>query len=243
MSGSKSAILTYHSIDNSGSVISVAPELFRRHVYALIASGVPVVPLSEIRARTGSLALTFDDGFRNFAEHALPVLERYHLPATVFVVSGYCGGCNDWSQPRGIQIPTLPLMDWAQLQEVVRRGVTLGAHTVTHPVLTGLPDSQILRELQDCRSEVEDRTGTPVESFAYPYGASDHRVRALARRDFTIACGASLRFVNGRSEPSDLPRLDAYYLKEPWLVRNLLGRTAGAYLAARRFLRELRRGA
>jgi hypothetical protein len=117
-------------------VISVAPDLFRRQMEALAASRVKVVPLEAIFEHPGAVAITFDDGFVNVAEHAAPVLERLALPATVFVVSGYCGKRNNWpTQPAGI--PQLPLMDWTAL-----RGLpplfSLGAHTVNHPDLSGL---------------------------------------------------------------------------------------------------------
>ena len=88
----RSAILTYHSLDESGSVISMPPALFRAQMECLAESPSKVVPLAEICDRPGAVAITFDDGFANFAEYAAPVLERLSLPATVFVVSGFCGG-------------------------------------------------------------------------------------------------------------------------------------------------------
>src|SRR5215813_12064633 len=92
----RSAIFTYHSLDHTGSVISVRPDDFRRQMEALAASSVKVVALPQIRKHPDAVAITFDDGFGNFTEHALPVLERLRLPATVFVISGYCGGRNNW---------------------------------------------------------------------------------------------------------------------------------------------------
>src|SRR5690348_2083040 len=104
----RSAVLTYHSLDNSRSVISLPPAVFRDQMEALAGSGTPVVPLSEIHNRPGAVSITFDDGFANIADHALPILQRFSFPATVFVVGGHCGGYNDWpSQPPGI--PRLPL--------------------------------------------------------------------------------------------------------------------------------------
>ncbi len=82
-----SAILTYHSIDSSGSIISVAPTLFQAHMEVLAGSRIPVVPLAEIQRRDGCLAITFDDGFENFESAALPFLEKYAFPATVFLVT------------------------------------------------------------------------------------------------------------------------------------------------------------
>src|SRR3954470_8233749 len=89
------AVLTYHSLDESGSVISIRPDVFRRQMQTLAANGVKVVPLEDLFAHPGAVAITFDDGFANLADHALPVLEHLGLPATIFVVSGYCGKRNN----------------------------------------------------------------------------------------------------------------------------------------------------
>ena len=67
-------ILTYHSIDDSGSVISVSPAQFRRHMQILTEKRIRVVPLRDVQATPGAVALTFDDGYRNLVEHAAPVL-------------------------------------------------------------------------------------------------------------------------------------------------------------------------
>jgi len=95
MTAGRSAILTYHSLDDSGSVLSMPPSVFRRQMEFLASSSIPVVPLDEAVRRPNCIALTFDDGFRNLLDHAIPVLDRLRLPATIFVVSGYCGGLND----------------------------------------------------------------------------------------------------------------------------------------------------
>jgi len=67
-------VLTYHSLDNSGSVISLSPGLFRDQMQQLADAGVPVVPLPMVDSVSGAVAITFDDGYQNFLEHALPVL-------------------------------------------------------------------------------------------------------------------------------------------------------------------------
>src|SRR6266568_4934854 len=176
MGSAKSAILTFHSLDTSGSVLSIAPERFRDQMEWLAGSGIRVAPLAELRNDSESIALTFDDGFRNFLQHGLPILEKYRLPATVFVVTGYCGRNNRWpGQNAGI--PELELMSWAELRDVAALGIELGAHTVNHPNLTGIPELQVAGELYDCKAAIEDQTGKPVRSFAYPYGASNPAVR------------------------------------------------------------------
>ena len=176
-----SAILTYHSLDDSGSVISTRPETFRAQMELLKREGAPVVAAGEIASRPGSVALTFDDGFQNFYTHAFPVLREFGFPATVFIVSGYCGGRNNWpTQSAGV--PVLDLMGWSEIREVSRYGVSLGAHTVTHPHLGSLPTAEAERELRQSRAEIQDRTGVRVTEFAYPYGDWNPALRGLAAR-------------------------------------------------------------
>ena len=79
----RAAILTYHSLDESGSVISTHPKNFERQMEALASGPARVVPLTEVLEHPAAVAITFDDGFANFADHAVPVLERLSLAATV----------------------------------------------------------------------------------------------------------------------------------------------------------------
>src|SRR5205823_8602266 len=69
-----SAILMYHSLDSSGHRFSTDPDAFRAQIEALSEARVPIVPLDAIQTTPGAVALTFDDGYRNFVEHALPLL-------------------------------------------------------------------------------------------------------------------------------------------------------------------------
>lgn len=241
MKPGRSAILTYHSLDSSGSVISLAPQTFREQMKWLAGSGIPVVPLERIRESPGAVALTFDDGFRNFLENAFPVLRDLRLPSTVFVVSQYCGDRNRWpSQPPSPRVPDLPLMSWSELREIVVGGVMLGSHTATHPYMTHLSNAEIEEELRASQHEIEDCTGQPVRAFAYPYGATSPEAREAVRRRFPLACGTRLDFVLQACDPAELPRLDAYYLQNPFWFRSLGAGYGAAYIAARRFLRERR---
>lgn len=235
----RSFILTYHSLDESGSPISIAPATFARQMEFLAASATPVVPLTEIMTRPGAVSITFDDGFANFAVHALPVLTRLRLPATVFAVPGYCGRRNDWpTQARGI--PLLPIMSWDALKDVSQAGVDIGAHTMDHPRLTQLDDGEADRQIRSSQVVLEDRLGKPVRHFAYPYGDLDTRVRRIAGRYFDTASSVEMDYVTRSSEMLSLPRLDAYYLQSPlWFER--AGKTAGAgYVWLRRQLRTVR---
>jgi peptidoglycan/xylan/chitin deacetylase (PgdA/CDA1 family) len=211
-----SAILTYHSLDDGNSPTSLPPPVFRRQMETLVRQGIRVVPLAEILAAPGAVALTFDDGYANFLLHALPVLEQYRLPVAVFVVTG-----------RWAAAPTLELMSWSDLARLAQAGVTLGAHTVHHP-------------MRDCRAELEDRTGQAVEALAYPYGISTPAVRRLAREHFRLACGTALRFLSRAEDPWDLPRIDVHYLRRRFWFEQLMRPGGRAYLTLRRGPRQLR---
>ena len=185
-------VLTYHSLDMSGSVISTAPGLFRRQLELLVSRRVPVAPLERVAEGEPAVALTFDDGYVNFAEHAVPVLEEFQLPATVFVVSGRCGSVNEWDATKGI--PRLRLLDWSAIRNLPPSLVALGGHSHTHRDLTRLPHDDLASELRGCRETIEQRTGRSARVLAYPFGRSNAAVRAAARSEFACAAGTELRY-------------------------------------------------
>lgn len=230
-----SAIITYHSLDESGSTISIAPALFEAQLDALASSRVTVVPLADVRDTPGSVSLTFDDGYRNFLETGLPLLHRYKMPATLFVVSGYCGRLNQWGSSLR-DLPRFPILSWTEIREISQAGVVIGAHTVHHPNLTVMPPEQAAQELRECRSSIEDRIGLRVDSLAYPYGATSAAVRALASVEFRLACGTRPAFVKSGSDPFDLPRIDARYLRRVYWMSNLSTGVGRAYVTAQRWL-------
>lgn len=214
------AILTYHSIDDSSSVISISPDTFRRQVEWLASGVVRVVTIDElmtIPAGVDAVALTFDDAFANFATIAAPLLARHQLPATVFVVSDHTGGTNAWRGTCAHDIPTLPLMDWPVLGRISEMGFTIGAHSKSHPHLTALPPEALADEIVGSADHIERELGVRPSVFAYPYGSVDDSVAAAAA-GFRWALTTELRPLRARELPARLPRLDMYYFRAgAWL--------------------------
>jgi len=236
------AVLTYHSLDHSGSVISIKPETFREQILWLVESGIAVVSLSELLrpnqlgAESAAVALTFDDGFENFWTEAFPLIEEHHLPATVFLVTGYCGSTNDWpSQPE--QFRGKRLLDWPRLEQLQRVGIEFGAHTVNHPNLTTLPPAAARAEILDSKKKIEDRIGTAVTSFAYPFGAESPPLRKVVAEHFTVGCSTRLGYIDAGSPAASVERIDVYYLRNSFWFRRLFRPAGSAYLS----LRELGR--
>jgi peptidoglycan/xylan/chitin deacetylase (PgdA/CDA1 family) len=235
----RSAILTYHSIDDSGSVISMPPATFRHHMDFLAEAGIPVIPLAQSLIQPGSVAITFDDGFANLVDHAIPVLAQYNFPATIFLVAKYCGGQNNWPGQSYDKAAVLPLMSWEQAA-ALPPSITIGAHTVNHPDLTRIDPAECERELRDSQAQIEQRIGRPARCLAYPYGSSSRQVQQTASRYFDLAVGTTLRFLPDHPNTMDLPRIDTFYLRDSFPIERLLTPVGSAYIGLRNLLRQLR---
>ena len=240
-------ILTYHSLDDSGSVISVSPSAFREHMGSLRDSGFSGIALGRLLDAWEGRAplpprpvvLTFDDAFRNFADAALPVLEAAGFSATVFAVAGRCGQTNDW--PGQIaSVPRVPLLSAAELRELAGAGFEIGSHGLTHAALDSLPAPQAEREVVGSKRALEDALGRPVDVLAYPYGRTSAGVRALAAAHYRAACGVEMAAARAVHDRHALPRIDVYYLRRPRLFRTLGTPLGRGYIALRGLGRRLR---
>jgi len=237
------AILTYHSLDDSGSVLSVAPRMFAAQMQSLAQAGLRVAALDEVpgllQRGESAVVLTFDDGFRSVREHAAPVLARFGFPATVFLVAAHCGRDNGWStQPAAVA--RRPLLDWDEIKTLRAAGLRFGAHSRSHPVLTELSLPAAESEMLDSKGIIETALGEPVDSFAYPYGACNGPIRALVQRHFRLACGVRLGYAERRSDLMELERLDMYYWRRQPDLGRLFAPRSRAFVALRAGLRGLR---
>jgi len=241
-------ILTYHSLDASGSVVSTAPDVFAAQVRTLQARGLRAVALGEVleawergcAVAAGTVVLTFDDGFASVREVAAPLLLAAGFRATVFVVAGRLGLRNDWpTQGRGI--PIRPLLSAPEVREMAAAGFEIGAHGLTHRPLDTLDARALEEETAGARRRLEDVVGRAVRVFAYPEGRADAAARAQAALHYRAACSTELRTARAADDRAWLPRLDACYLRRR-LPFDLLGTAWGdAYLGLRRLGRAARR--
>jgi peptidoglycan/xylan/chitin deacetylase (PgdA/CDA1 family) len=217
------AILTYHSIDDSGSPISMPLDVFERHVRWLASGVVRVTSLEELDtapADRDAIAITFDDGFENVAQLAAPLLGRHGLPAALFVVTGHVGGDNTWGGRAAPGIPVMPLLGWSALSRLAADGWTLGAHTRTHSDLTTRHSADVREEIEGSLHDIEAHTGVRPRCFAYPYGRVNDAVADVASSLCERAYTTSMRAFRADECRSRLPRLDAYYFRTGgWLER------------------------
>jgi peptidoglycan/xylan/chitin deacetylase (PgdA/CDA1 family) len=219
MVGFRVPILMYHSIAEAGpeglAPWRLLPALFREQMRLLRERGYHSVSLEEWaraiverRPLPGRpVVLTFDDGYRDFLEHAWPVLRECDLRATIFVVTGRVGGVADWVAGE----PPLALMDWAELRELQRQGNRVGSHCAAHRELTQLPDEELRRDAAEARAALRRELGTVTQSVAFPYGISDGRVRRLlAESGYRIGLSAAGGLSTLADDPMQLPRIEIF---------------------------------
>jgi peptidoglycan/xylan/chitin deacetylase (PgdA/CDA1 family) len=237
------AILTYHSIDPSGSPISVHPEAFDRHVAWLTSGRVTVTTIDRLLSLPSSVdavAITFDDAFVNFGETAAPRLLTHDLPVTLFVVSDRVGTTNAWAGRPDHGIPHLPLLDWSALARLQARGVLLGAHSRTHPDLTALGPAAVEDEICGSAELIERATGSRPTAFAYPYGRTDDRTARIAAGAYRCACTTEFRALDDGAADARLPRLDMYYFQRRGRIESWGSPDLARFISARRRLRRVR---
>jgi peptidoglycan/xylan/chitin deacetylase (PgdA/CDA1 family) len=176
-------ILSYHRVSDDHDPLAVSPRRFRQQMEVLASEGFQVVGLSEAVARLEAreivprtIALTFDDGFRDVGENALPVLEWLGFRATVFVPTGVIDGTVSFR--RYSRQPAL--FDWEEIVELDQAGtLRFEAHSVSHRNLLLLTNAESRCEIADSKLDLEDRLGRPVEAFCYPAGLFGERERRL----------------------------------------------------------------
>lgn len=209
-------ILMYHSVSHiptaSTRALSVAPAKFAAQLDYLQRRGFTGLTFGELckRRRTGQplpprpIVLTFDDGYADFIERAVPIMNEHGFPATVFVTTG-------WVHDIGLNAAgTSPdrMLAWAQLAELTAAGFEIGAHSHSHPQLDQVSGPRLRAELADSKHILEDRLGYPIDSLAYPYGYSTKRVRAVAREvGYRQAATVTNTIAAPDCDPFRVPRL------------------------------------
>ncbi|WP_127503693.1 polysaccharide deacetylase family protein [Actinoplanes solisilvae] len=178
--------LMYHSVSAVGgpmSDLAVPPALLREQLHALTAAGYRLTGLTEAldRLAAGSterlLAVTFDDGYRDFLTEGVPILKEAGAGATLYASVGHLGGTASWMGRWASAFG--PMLTWDELAEVAAAGVEIGNHSLIHHPLDVLPAAQLRDELTRSHDELEQRLQLTVRSFAYPHGYNSRRVRDL----------------------------------------------------------------
>ncbi|HEY3834478.1 MAG TPA: polysaccharide deacetylase family protein [Acidimicrobiia bacterium] len=191
-------ILLYHSVcDNPPPRLqrwTTSPARFREHLQFLADEGYQTLTVSDYVARLRSGAspldsvavVTFDDGYADFADGALPALVDTATACTLYLSTAYMGATSSWLGDGGAH----PMLTWDAAADVAAAGVEIGAHAHHHLPLDELPARDARNEIIRSKCEIEQHLGRTIESFAYPHGYHGPTVKAIVRHaGFTNACG------------------------------------------------------
>jgi peptidoglycan/xylan/chitin deacetylase (PgdA/CDA1 family) len=157
----------YYEIHTSPARFAEQMRFLRGHGYRCVSLAEACDSSSGNKDTRKPVALTFDDGFRDFYTDAFPVLRQLGFAATVFVVTG-------WIHDRPARQEGREYMAWSDLRELHSYGIQIGSHTVTHPQLWLLDTDEIDYQVGYSKETIEDKLGTSVRSFSYPNAFPEH---------------------------------------------------------------------
>ncbi len=196
-------ILMYHNIAHTPADLRVyrslyvSPGKFARQMWLLQQLGFvglsmsAALPYLRGQRQGRVVVITLDDGYVDNLDAALPVLRDFGFSATAYMVSGSIGRFNVWDAERlGVR---KPLMSVAEMRRWNEAGMEIGAHTRTHPRLTRCTDAELQDEVDGCKADLEDRLGSAVTQFCYPYGDVDDRVVDVVRKAGYVAATTTHR--------------------------------------------------
>lgn len=235
------AILTFHSIDASGSVVSFDAQLFDDLLADLSKKAIPIRDLDTLLASDANqgIAITFDDGMKSVYQNALPRLREYQAPAHVFLTTGVIGSDGRWPQ-QPASAPSFEMLNWQEVEALHQVGVRMECHTHTHPDLRSLTGEQIAEECGKAEQMIASRLGRKPRYFAYPYGYHNQKTRDCVRGRYAASVTTELRKLNSDEDTAALPRLDAYYLRSGLGIRLLDSPLMQVYLMLRNKMRTLK---
>ena len=210
-------VLNYHSIGvEPGNTYVLHPDTFARQMDYLAAHHYTPLTLAEFASVLENkrpspahpVLLTFDDGYANNAEVALPILQRHGFPATLYLSTSLVG--------------TPGYLTWQQVKELSAAGWDIASHTMTHPHLPKLSKKEQREEILAARARIEQELGKPADTFAYPYGEYNRvTLKLLRKAHFQYAFTTHPGWASSDQPPLELHRIvvDSQKPFEDWVQK------------------------
>jgi poly-beta-1,6-N-acetyl-D-glucosamine N-deacetylase len=203
---SATIVLYHHVSETSPKSTSVTPAQFAEHLAMIEELGLEVVPLPTIvnaiknkqAVSPNWVAITFDDGFRNVYEHALPMLKERNWPFTVFV------------NPDMVK-PSKLYMSWDELRELTKHGADIMNHTLSHENLVqdGLSLEQIEKNILEAEQKIKEELGQEHKMVAYPFGEYNDAIKAILGKHGFVGFAQHSGAINETSDLLALTRFPA----------------------------------
>ena len=189
-------ILMYHRVTDTAVTgtagpdqLTVSPALFEQQI-AWLAQYRRILPLSSLLSEIengnvdgNAVAVTFDDGYLDNLTHAIPILEKYNAPASIYITSDFAA--QTLRHPRYANEPGRLHLNWLEVKSLAEHAlIEIGSHTVSHPMLSELSAEQAQHEIAHSKAEIERQIESRVTSFCYPAGNFTEREKQIVQ-----ACG------------------------------------------------------
>jgi len=192
-------ILAYHQVSPADEIYSVTAAQFEEQMHYLREQGYTAISLAELfnfyegrfTLPDKPIIITFDDGYEDNLLTALPIMEKYKMRCTVFIVAGLVG--------------TPEYLSWQQIADLQAGHTEIGSHTMSHIALGDSSPDQQRREVATSKAMLEEHVGS-VKFFAYPYGQFTPMTQQILREAGYLGACSGIAGLNSKG-------VDVYALK------------------------------
>ena len=189
-------ILTYHNISNDNlDTNTVAPSLFQSEMEWLVKQGYRGISLKEFCKdieQENVFILTFDDGYKNFFDIVMPILDKFNFKATIFIVPKLIGGISQWRK-KELQSA---LLNWNEIYKIIEAGHEIGSHGLYHRDFLYLSKEELIQEIVGSKKLIEENVKIPVVSFSYPWNRYNSQILEIVKKSgykYAIKTGKKCR--------------------------------------------------
>lgn len=185
----KPVILSYHSVSDGKTLLSVSTAYFRGQMAFLKESGANIISLQnfldfragKLKLKGNNVLITFDDGFKDVFLNALPILKEYNFPAVIFINPSLLGQKAEFTTHQEDRQRDICLA--SDLRQLAENGVAIANHGYSHQQLSGLSEIEVVAEYEKARDWIKNnlKTNNYPNVFVFPNGAKNEQVKTLLR--------------------------------------------------------------
>ena len=202
-------VLTYHSIGDDKSSISISNNIFEKQIIFLKKLSYETINFDEINPdKKNQIIITFDDGYKDIIINALPILKKYNFKATCFFVTNLIGKNNHWDNKKD-KFKIKELMNPEDIKKWYENGMSVQSHSHNHLDLTKLSNIEIMNELEYSKKYLKEKFNITSDVFCYPFGKVNRNVYELTKKIYKNAVTTNRsRYNINRHNPILIPRID-----------------------------------